>query len=93
MKRDHSIEPTETLRDAIRYAENIKIAYDLIKEKSPREDRMLAYLLRNLHLDIDALLQLLYDAMKQATGDIEFVRADRDVAVDDKAIFESDKIS
>lgn len=93
MKSDHTIEPTDTLRDAIRYAENIKIAYDLIKEKSPADDRTLVYLLRNLHLDIDALLQLLYDAMKQANGDIEYVRVDRESAVDQKAMFDSDKIS
>lgn len=92
MKRDHSIEPTDTLRDSIRYAENIKIAYDLLKEKTPKENRTQTYLLRNLQLDIDALLQVLYDAMKQASGDVEYVPVDRETPVDEK-MFASDKIS
>ena len=61
MTRDSIIEPTDTLRDAIHHAENIKIAYELVKEKSPNKNKTLNYLLNNLNIEIDALLALLYD--------------------------------
>ena len=69
MTIERLLQPSDTLRQAIRLAENIKIACELVEEKSPKQNKKLAYLLQNLGHDIDALLAVLDGAMNASRQD------------------------
>jgi hypothetical protein len=86
------VESSDTLRDTLRLAENIKIAYELVEEKSPKGNKKLNYLLKNLCQEIDFLLATLYGDMKPPNGDSSYEEVDFEVVVDDDTTSEDEKV-
>jgi hypothetical protein len=92
MTTDRILEPSETLRDAFRLAENIKIAYELVEEKSPKGNRKFNYLLQNLHQEIDAILTMLSDTMDSSKDGESCEEVDYEVVTDENSVEEEGKV-
>ncbi|MGF1639907.1 MAG: hypothetical protein ACFCUO_03065 [Rhodospirillales bacterium] len=86
------LEPSDTLREAVRLAENIKIAFELVEEKSSKQNRKLTYLLRNLSQEIDTLLALLERTMKAGHADGPPEEVECEIVDDDTALSGTDKV-
>ena len=92
MTTDRILEPSETLRDAFRLAENIKIAYELVEEKSPKGNKKLSYLLKNLYKEIDSLLTVLYSDTKSPEDDSNYEEVDFEIVVDESTMSGEEKV-
>ena len=86
------LQPSDTLQQAIRLAENIKIASELIEEKSPKQNKKLAYLLQNLGQDIDALLDILDGAMNGTDRDGTAEEVECEIVDDDNDLSGEGKV-
>jgi hypothetical protein len=92
MTTDRILEPSDTFADVIRLAENIKIAYELVEEKSPKGNKKLNYLLQNLCKEIDSVLTVLYSVTKSPEDDSNYEEVDFEVVVDESTISGEEKV-
>lgn len=82
MKSDRNHEPSDTLGNVLRLAENVKIAFELVEEKSPNGNRKLDYLLKNLSHEIGLMLASLYEATNTTGDKSSYEEVDFEVVVD-----------
>ena len=92
MTTDKILEPSDTLGDALRLAENIKIAYELVEEKSPKGNKKLNYLLKNLNQEIDVLVRILRNETKNPNGESDCEEVEFEIVADENMMEEEQKV-
>ncbi len=92
MTTDQILEPSDALKDAIRLAENIKIAHELVEEKSPKGNKKLNYLHRNLSQEIDSILKALNSATNSPNNAPNYEDVDFEIVVEEAEESKQEKI-